>query len=177
MLSPIVSKLLKYNPSSWCPGHFSLIWGTTPPTHTHTPLPPTLETVFRPLYQPRPHPQDCDLIGVGEKDPCIKYLRWLYCVELFLVAQLCPTLCDPMDCSPPGSSVHGILQGILEWIAMLSFRGSFCPRDWTWVSYISFIGRQVLRTTSKQKNKQTNKQNQFKWLFGWMRPQVSSQLA
>ena len=33
-----------------------------------------------------------------------------------LVAQLCPTLCDPMDCSPPGSSVHGILQArILEW--------------------------------------------------------------
>ena len=36
-----------------------------------------------------------------------------------LVAQLCPTLCDPMDCSPPGSSVHGILQArILEWIAI-----------------------------------------------------------
>ena len=35
-----------------------------------------------------------------------------------LVAQLCPTLCDPMDCSPPGSSVHGILQTrILEWVA------------------------------------------------------------
>ena len=36
-----------------------------------------------------------------------------------LVAQLCPTLCDPMDCSPPGSSVHGILQArILEWVAI-----------------------------------------------------------
>ena len=35
-----------------------------------------------------------------------------------LVAWLCPTLCDPMDCSPPGSSVHGILQAkILEWVA------------------------------------------------------------
>ena len=34
-----------------------------------------------------------------------------------LVAQLCPTLCDPMDCSPSGSSVHGILQvGILDWV-------------------------------------------------------------
>ena len=40
--------------------------------------------------------------------------------------QLCPTLCYPMDCSPPGSSVHGILQArILEWVAMTSFRGSF----------------------------------------------------
>ena len=37
--------------------------------------------------------------------------------------QSCPTLCDPMDCGPPGSSVHGILQArILEWVAMLSFR-------------------------------------------------------
>ena len=38
-------------------------------------------------------------------------------------------LCDPMDCSPPGSSVYGILQaGILEWVAMPSFRGSSPPR-------------------------------------------------
>ena len=41
-------------------------------------------------------------------------------------------LCDPMDCSPPGSSVHGILQArILEWAAMLSSRGSSWPRDQT----------------------------------------------
>ena len=41
-----------------------------------------------------------------------------------LVAQWCPTLCNPMDCSPPGSSVHGILQvRILEWIAILFCRG------------------------------------------------------
>ena len=42
-----------------------------------------------------------------------------------LVAQLCPTLCDVMDCSPPGSSVHGILQArILEWVAMCASKGS-----------------------------------------------------
>ena len=42
----------------------------------------------------------------------------------------CATLCDPVDCSPPGSSVHGILQaGILEWVAMPSSRGSSQPRD------------------------------------------------
>ena len=34
------------------------------------------------------------------------------------VAQSCPTLCDPVDCSPPGSSIHGILQAILEWVAI-----------------------------------------------------------
>ena len=48
------------------------------------------------------------------------------------VAQPCPTLCDPMDCSPPGSSVRGILQArILEWVAMPSSRGSSWPRDRT----------------------------------------------
>ena len=41
------------------------------------------------------------------------------------VAQLCPTLCNPMDCSPPGSSIHGILQArVLEWGAIAFSRGS-----------------------------------------------------
>ena len=50
--------------------------------------------------------------------------------------QLCPALCNPINCSPPGSSVHGILQArILEWVAMPSSRGSSQPREWTCVSY------------------------------------------
>ena len=50
-----------------------------------------------------------------------------------LVAQSCPTLCNPMDYSSPGSPVHGILQaGILEWAATPFSRGSSWPRDWTW---------------------------------------------
>ena len=54
-----------------------------------------------------------------------------------LVAHLCPTLCDPMDCSPPGSSVHGILGArILEEVAMPSSRGSSQARDQTQVSWI-----------------------------------------
>ena len=53
------------------------------------------------------------------------------------VAQSCPTLCDPMDCSLPGSSVHGISQArVLEWIAISSSRGSSQPRDRTQVSRI-----------------------------------------
>ena len=57
----------------------------------------------------------------------------------------CSSLCDPMDCSPPGSSVHGILQArILKWVAMLSFRGSSRPRDRTWVSHVPCFGRGVL---------------------------------
>ena len=56
--------------------------------------------------------------------------------------QLCPTLCDPMDYSLLGSSVHGILQArILEWFTMPSSRGSSWTRDWT---CISCIGRYVL---------------------------------
>ena len=55
-----------------------------------------------------------------------------------LVAQSCLTLCSPMACSPPGSSVHGILQArILEWAAILSSRGSSQPRDRTQVSHIA----------------------------------------
>ena len=47
------------------------------------------------------------------------------------------TLCDAMDCSPPDSSVHGILQArIMEWVAVSSM-GSFWPRDWTWISCIA----------------------------------------
>ena len=52
-----------------------------------------------------------------------------YSLCMCSVAQSCPTLCDLMDCSPPGSSVHGILQArILEWVATPSFRGSSQPR-------------------------------------------------
>ena len=54
--------------------------------------------------------------------------------------QSCPTLCDPTDCSLPGSSVHGILQaGILEWVAVPSMRGFSQPMDRTQVSCI--VGR------------------------------------
>ena len=50
----------------------------------------------------------------------------------------CVQVCHPMDCSPPGSFVHGILQArILEWVAISSSRGSSQPKDRTWVSYIA----------------------------------------
>ena len=54
------------------------------------------------------------------------------------VAQSCPTFCDLMDCSPPGSSVHGILQAkILEWVAISFSRGPSQPRNWTCISCIA----------------------------------------
>ena len=69
-----------------------------------------------------------------KQEVCLKW-AWQYrhvCVH----AQLCPTLCDIMDDSPPGSSVHSIRQArILEWVAIPFSRGSSWPRDRTWVSH------------------------------------------
>ena len=63
------------------------------------------------------------------------------------VAKTCPTLCDHVGYSPPGSSVHGILQTrILEWVAISSSKASSGPRDQTCVSCISCIGKQILYT-------------------------------
>ena len=59
----------------------------------------------------------------------------------FSVAQSCPILCDPMDCSLPDSSVHGIFQvRLLEWVAISFSRGASPSRDWT---HLSCIGRQM----------------------------------
>ena len=65
---------------------------------------------------------------------------WEFEIGEVKVTQFCLTLCNSMDCSPPGSSAHGILQArILEWVAISFSRGSSRPRDRTWVSCI--IGR------------------------------------
>ena len=95
-------------------------------------------------------------LGVEDKEE--EFLGWAFCISfLFLslfkwhfvistsgpfyllkvkVAQSCPTLCDPIDCSPQGSSVHGILQArILEWVAVPFSKGSSQPRDWIHVSH------------------------------------------
>ena len=64
---------------------------------------------------------------------------------LMCMLMLCPNLGDPMDCSPLGSSVHGMFQAIiLEWLAISVSRGSSQPRDWTYVSFLSCIVRQIL---------------------------------
>ena len=56
--------------------------------------------------------------------------------------QSCLTLCDPVDCGPPGSSVHWIFQTrILVWVAICFSRGSSQPRNQTHISYVSCIGR------------------------------------
>ena len=105
---------------------------------------------------------DCHFLLLGilptqESNPCLLLGRWilyhwatrevlslktfkffLHILKCSVVTQSCPTLCDPMDCSPPGSSVHGILQArILEWVAISSFRGCSRPRDRTWAFRIT----------------------------------------
>ena len=62
------------------------------------------------------------------------------CVCLCSVGQSCPTLCDPMDCSPPGSSAHRLSQArILKWVAISFSRDSSWPGDRTCDSCIPFI--------------------------------------
>ena len=67
-----------------------------------------------------------------------KEIHWEIGINIYMCAkslQSCPTLYDPMDCSPPGSSVHGTLQARkLEWVAIPFSRGSSQPRGQTWVS-------------------------------------------
>ena len=77
------------------------------------------------------------------------HLFWTLWTGSLCAQSSCLTLCDPMDCSPPGSSIHGILQArILEWIAMPPSRGSSWPRDWTCVCYVSCIAKWIFLTTS-----------------------------
>ena len=77
---------------------------------------------------------------------------WMHAKSL----QSCLTLCKPIDCSLPGSSVHGILQaGILEWVAMPSSRGSSWPRDQTHVSYVSCRGNRFFTASATWKPSQS----------------------
>ena len=89
-------------------------------------------------------------------DPGVRRIPWrrkwlaehlsMYCSALmFSVAWSFPTLCKSMDCSPLGSSVHGIFQArILEWVAISSSRGSSQPRDGNHISCVSCTGGQSL---------------------------------
>ena len=82
----------------------------------------------------------------------ILFLWYIYTMEdcAVLFFQSCLTLCDPIDCSPPGSSVHGILQArILEWVAMPCSRGSSWPSNRTCISYFSCIVFFTTRATGE----------------------------
>ena len=79
----------------------------------------------------------------------MRYLPWWELIadihQVCFVTQLRVILCGPVDCSPPGSFVHGISQwGILEQVSISSSRGSSWPRDWTQVSCSFYISRWIL---------------------------------
>ena len=92
---------------------------------------------WQPTGLPCPWDSPGKNIGVG----CHFLLQYMKVKSESEVAQLCPTLRDPMDCSLPGSSVHGIFQArVLEWVAIAFSKGSSQPRDRTQIPYIA--GRQ-----------------------------------
>ena len=98
------------------------------------------------------HPLQCKrLVGRGCVFRFVLFLAQNCCSENWVnrwradSLQSCPALFDPMDYSPPGSSVHGTLQArTLEWVAMPSSRGSSRPRNGTQASCSFYIGRQIL---------------------------------
>ena len=82
------------------------------------------------------YPVQLKMLNLISTETCIYIYMYVYlCV---LITQSCPTLYDPMNCSLPGSSVHGILQArIQEWVVISFPRGSSRPRDQTWISNIA----------------------------------------
>ena len=105
---------------------FDCIWKSTKSLNFH----------FQVSNIGRPHPQSLIynfIVRVYLSICCCLLTKWV---------MLCSTLCDPIDCSLPGSSVHWISQAkILEWFAISFSRASSPPRDW---SYIPCIGRWIL---------------------------------
>ena len=86
-----------------------------------------------------------------------------YYYYFFEVAQSCLTLCNPMDCSPPDSSIHGIFQArVLEWVAIFFSRTSSRPRAWTLVSRI--VGRRFTVWTTRAPLKDYVLQKWEKWM-------------
>ena len=85
---------------------------------------------------------------MGPPNPCIVHGSTVHVTELSyacILSHSVMSLCDPMDCNLPGSSVHETFwERILKWIAISSCRESSRPRNWTQVSCISCIGRQIL---------------------------------
>ena len=137
----------------WCPSanlllFFPLektVWKKSHHSHDHFPGIPC----------PTNHPTTSfDKMENGRESGCFKVFSQMLSYLILpsnparyvcvLVAQSCPTLWDSMDCSPPGSSVYGILLArVLEWVAISSSRGSSQPRDQTHVYCVSCIGRQI----------------------------------
>ena len=106
-------------------------------------------------------------MGRDRVNTSVSFQKWHTCIQLSSaseslkvkseseVAQSCLTLCDSMDCSLPGSSIHGIFQARkLEWVAISSSRRSSRPRGWTQASRI--VGRCITVWTTREVRKLTS---------------------
>ena len=134
------------------------------PTCNHMDCSPLGSSVLRQQYwSGLPFPSPGDLPDPGIKPASSALASGFFTtkpqVSLCLHAkslQSCPILCDPMDCSLPGSSVHGILQTrILEWVAMPSSRGSSWPRDQTRISCSSSVAGRFFTNEPPGKPRET----------------------
>ena len=137
----------------WCESVYLLwqniqlgIWRAMSWNHVSGTVPPFLVvTDIIQLSSFSPHNVKKKVISL-KNCPCLFHHHFSSSPSLSCMrAQLCPTLCDPMDCSPSGSSVHGIFQArILHWLAISFSRGFSWLRDQTHVSGIFCISRQIL---------------------------------
>ena len=142
---------------------------------TGTLLPSNLILIGTEVYQSHTN------MGCNWEDKCCgkkkkKPLRLLRKKKESEVAQLCPTLCYPMNRSQPGFSIHGTFQAwVLEWVAISFSRGCSRPRDWTRVSRIA--GRHFTIWATRESPEATKayykvdrclgKASQRKWQSGW----------
>ena len=121
----------KYNRNNWHVAHCQMIasiLGHLPYLST-----PNLLQLVNLLGVPAGHTEGIHQLPAEGRETSIYFLFTLWSE----VAQSCVTLCSPMDCSLPGSSIHGIFQArVLEWVAISFSSGSPQPRDGIWVSYM-----------------------------------------
>ena len=103
--------------------------------------------------QPTRHPRPWDSPGKDTGGGCHFLLQCIKVKSESEVAQSCPTLCDPMDCSVPGSSLHGILRArVLEWVAIFLLQGilsftSILPLSVSSSLHLSFSGSYILKSS------------------------------
>ena len=118
-------------------------WGTRKNTSHNSVWDPHLQTKMRKRWKSTVLKKSSAELGQNPTFLAVRPSSLCYTIlHACSVTQSCPTLCDLMDYSQPGSSVHGIFQAkILEWVAISFSRGSYQPRDQT---HISCIGRQIL---------------------------------
>ena len=101
---------------------------------------PVWPTEFFPLYSAEVNPVLHSALESSRESVQRIHTLWYFWKVLCLCAkllELCTTLCDPLDCSPLGSPIHGVLKArILEWVVMTSSKGSSQCRDWTHISIL-----------------------------------------